>query len=85
MYGVSMTVVTLWAVGGHASYLFMIGHVRHINHNKDIRMSDSPSKPSFQTEQVDNRHHPVTRKDHILLFIIGGTFLLLTYLLSALI
>lgn len=63
----------------------MIGYVWHINHNKDTRMSDLPPKPSVKTEQVDNRNNPVTRRDHILLFAIGGAFLVLTYLLSALI
>lgn len=48
-------------------------------------MSTPPLKPSFQTKQVDNRHHSVTRKDHICLFTIGGLFLVLTYILSALI
>lgn len=48
-------------------------------------MSTLPPKPYFQTKQVDNRHNSVTRKDHFLLFTIGGLFLLLTYLLSALI
>lgn len=47
-------------------------------------MNTRPQKPAVSTQEVDNRHIPISRQDHILLFSIGILFLVMTYILAAL-